>query len=325
MNDLVSVIVPVFNIEDYLPHCLDCLANQTYKNLEIILVDDGSTDGSGRLCDEYATKDSRATVIHQHNQGLWAARNTGKNAASGEFLFFPDGDDYFHRDIIRIMYETINQDPAFDLAVVRKKKTWKDDEDTTSLVIPRMFIQTREDLIRGILAQGEDHYYAYMWNKLYRRSLIQNLQCEEYVRSQDFDFNIKAFLCTRKAAFIDNDMYFWLQRQGSLTKMPDSVLMMHCCRTRALHRNYFCLSGENVVYRSVFLAKLYKTMVLWKARSASLENRQSIFEECQYIERTTRKSFLLDKHIGIHERIQSMVLLHTPSLTRILMRITHNL
>ena len=96
--ELVSVIVPVYNIEDYLPRCLACIEMQTYRNLEIILVDDGSTDGSGRICDEFAAKDSRVRVIHHpENIGLWAARNTGQDAATGDYLWFPDGADYSSR------------------------------------------------------------------------------------------------------------------------------------------------------------------------------------------------------------------------------------
>ncbi len=102
-ESLISVIVPVYNVEAYLPRCLDSIANQTYRNLDIILVDDGSTGGSGMLCDEYAARDSRVRVIHQSNKGLWAARNAGQDAANGDFLFFPDADDYFHYDMIRLM------------------------------------------------------------------------------------------------------------------------------------------------------------------------------------------------------------------------------
>ena len=133
MDDLISVIVPVYNIESYLPRCLDCIAMQTYRNLEIILVDDGSTDGSGRLCDEFASRDSRAKVIHQQNCGIWAARNAGQDAATGDYLWFPDGDDYFHQDILRVMYSSINQkDGDFGVAMVGYKETMSPEEDVTT-------------------------------------------------------------------------------------------------------------------------------------------------------------------------------------------------
>ena len=92
----VSVIIPVYNVEQYLNRCIDSVLNQTYKDFEIILVDDGSTDKSGEICDVYAEKDSRITVIHKENGGLSDARNFGIDAARGDFLTFLDSDDYFH-------------------------------------------------------------------------------------------------------------------------------------------------------------------------------------------------------------------------------------
>ena len=133
-EELVSVIVPVYNIEDYLPRCLSCIEKQSYRNLEIILVDDGSTDGSGRICDEFAAKDSRVRVIHQPNTGCWAARNAGQDAATGEYLWFPDGDDYFHKDIIRVTVEVINRTNAagdkYDVALFGYEQTSRFDSDS---------------------------------------------------------------------------------------------------------------------------------------------------------------------------------------------------
>ena len=90
---MISVIVPIYNVEAYLPQCLDSIVSQTYKDLEIILVDDGSTDGSGRICDEFADKDVRIRVIHQNNSGLPGARNSGLKVAKGDYIIMPDGDD----------------------------------------------------------------------------------------------------------------------------------------------------------------------------------------------------------------------------------------
>ena len=122
-KELISVIVPVYNIEVYLPRCIETIARQTYRNLEIILVDDGSTDGSGAICDEYVKTDERAIVIHQENQGLWAARNTGQKVAHGQYLMYVDGDDYLHVDAIKAMYEAINQNGSYDMAMIDRKFT----------------------------------------------------------------------------------------------------------------------------------------------------------------------------------------------------------
>ena len=117
MAELVSVIVPVYNAESVLPKTLSCIADQTYRNLEIILVDDGSTDSSGAICDRFAETDGRCKVIHKANGGQGSAKNAGLTIASGEFLFFPDSDDIFSRDMVRILYEAVSKDPEYDLAI----------------------------------------------------------------------------------------------------------------------------------------------------------------------------------------------------------------
>ena len=109
---LVSIIIPVYNVEEYLRECVDSVINQTYKNLEIILVDDGSTDSSGRICDEYAATDNRITVIHQKNAGQSSARNNGLSIATGKYIYFPDSDDYIEINSIEKLIEKTVSDNA---------------------------------------------------------------------------------------------------------------------------------------------------------------------------------------------------------------------
>lgn len=105
---LVSIVVSVHNLESRLSKCIESISSQSYRNLEIILIDDGSTDGSGYLCDVFAASDPRVRVIHQENQGLWAVRNRGVEESKGEYVIFPDGEDYFHKDYIRLLFDAIN-------------------------------------------------------------------------------------------------------------------------------------------------------------------------------------------------------------------------
>ena len=107
MKPLISVIVPVYNVEEYLPKCLESIINQTYKNLEIILVDDGSTDNSGIICEDYAEKDKRIKVVHQTNLGISAARNAGLDLCSGDYITFVDSDDYIECDEIEVLVDQI--------------------------------------------------------------------------------------------------------------------------------------------------------------------------------------------------------------------------
>ena len=107
--ELISVIVPVYNVEKYIRECLDSIVNQTYKNLQIILVDDGSTDNSGKICDEFAKKDSRITVVHQENQGAGAAKNTGLELIEGEYFSIIDSDDYIDLSMYEKMVSLMKQ------------------------------------------------------------------------------------------------------------------------------------------------------------------------------------------------------------------------
>ena len=116
MSKLVSIVVPVYNVEKYLERCVDSLINQTYKNIEIILVDDGATDNSGELCDKLLFKDSRIKVFHKLNGGLSDARNYGINQATGEYLLFVDSDDWVENEIVEKLYNSIEQNSA-DISV----------------------------------------------------------------------------------------------------------------------------------------------------------------------------------------------------------------
>ena len=112
MEPLVSVIIPIYNVRPYLCEALDSVLRQTYRNLEILIIDDGSDDGSEEICDEYGKKDSRITVIHQKNRGLSAARNVGLNRMRGDYIAFLDPDDAFHPDMIRCLMEALQRNEA---------------------------------------------------------------------------------------------------------------------------------------------------------------------------------------------------------------------
>ena len=112
MEDLVTIVIPVYNVENYLNRCLSSIVNQSYHNLEILLIDDGSTDSSGAICDEWAMRDGRITVIHKDNEGAGAARNTGIEKASGEYICFFDSDDYIEPDTIECVYTRTKQEAA---------------------------------------------------------------------------------------------------------------------------------------------------------------------------------------------------------------------
>lgn len=175
---MISVIVPIYDVEEYLPTCIESILNQTYKNLEILLIDDGSTDKSGIICDEYARQDNRCTVIHQRNKGVYEARNTGLNHATGEYISFIDGDDYIHPQMLETLYEAL-QKGDYDFSMVTFKQIWKyrkEDFPTIAIQNNNILIAKTLTLMAGLytinnMPQWSEVNFQVVWNKLYKKNL----------------------------------------------------------------------------------------------------------------------------------------------------------
>ena len=309
---LISVIVPVYNVEAFILRCLESITSQTYHNLEIILVDDGSTDTSGNICDSFAKTESRALVIHQANQGLWHARNTGQNVAKGDFLMFVDSDDYLHVDAIRVLYEALVQNPMCGLAMCNYKLTSSLDEDIRKVDENRIEILPVEELVyhhRGALC------YV-VWNKLYRRSLILDIKARDYRISQDLDFNSRVFLHLDSLVMVHRELYFWMQRSGSATKKKDYSIDRLMIETDIYHRN-FVENQANLNLLSVFfLRRLYILMIYLKARVLGTDNKKKAFLQCSEFIKDTRHSYLTCSKIPLLERYGVFVLLYSPRIAK---------
>ena len=284
MSELVSVIVPVYNIEEYLPRCLSCIKAQTYTNLEIILVDDGSTDGSGRLCDEYAASDPRARVIHHpENRGLWAARNTGQDAAHGDYLWMPDGDDYFHKDIVKIMYEAINRIGSdglkYDLAMVGCKRTNYLDQTVSSAKELSYFEVSDVEMWDRYLHPIKGFKVTSIWNKLFRQKNVEGIRSGNYKYAQDWDFVFQLLKTGPRTVYVDNDLYWWRIRPGSAMQADDYQYVSLLCRTRIEYTAL--ISCENEVYRRFLLEGLYVSIALLLERIGGSDNADAVRCECR--------------------------------------------
>ena len=327
MEDLVSVIVSVFNTEQVLGRTLDCIANQTYRNLEIILVDDGSTDSSGKICDAFAERDSRCRVIHKQNGGQGSAKNAGQEIASGAFLFFPDSDDTFSLDMIRILHEVIVKNSSYDLAITgfRISENW--DTDTNPFIHSDEELKTAEytqdELIQGLFGKSDDRF-VYGWNKLYRKDLLDSLWCRDFPRHQDFDFNFRVFLRTRKAVFVDKELYHWVQWSGSKTHQPNTWDIYYQCRTAILYDNWVHLSPENGEYARYLLDALYRALVFWEEWSRKSGNFQDVKVQCNGYRKKTLKAYIKTKGISTVKKAACLTLLSFPEFSHFVMKVTHN-
>ncbi|NSQ65201.1 glycosyltransferase family 2 protein [Enterococcus faecalis] len=208
----ISIIVPVYKVEPYLRKCVDSILAQTFTNFEVILVDDGSPDNSGKICDEYAIKDSRVRVIHKENGGLSSARNAGIDIAQGKYLGFVDSDDYIAEDMYEVLYENLKFYDA-DISSV-EIIPFRDDKYENTSKEKKEILLNKKEAIKSVL-EGTD-FYAYAWNKLYRKELFYNNRYLEGETFEDAYIIIDILLEIDKIIVSNEEKYFYLQRNDSI-------------------------------------------------------------------------------------------------------------
>ena len=214
MRDLISVIIPVYKVEKYLCRCVDSVLEQTYTNMEIILVDDGSPDNCPVMCDEYARQDSRVKVIHQENAGLSGARNAGIDMAQGQWLAFVDSDDYLAADFLERLYQAC-VDTGSSLSVCR----W---EYVRGETIPEHGTgETRVYTGREMLANlyvPDGAYFVVAWNKLYRKELFEDIRYPLGRIHEDEATTYRIYDKVKKAAYVDRSLYGYFVTTVSITR-----------------------------------------------------------------------------------------------------------
>lgn len=214
MHDLISVIIPVYKVEKYLCRCVDSVLEQTYTNMEIILVDDGSPDNCPVMCDEYARQDSRVKVIHQENAGLSGARNAGIDMAQGQWLAFVDSDDYLAADFLERLYQAC-VDTGSSLSVCR----W---EYVRGETIPEHGTgETRVYTGREMLANlyvPDGAYFVVAWNKLYRKELFEDIRYPLGRIHEDEATTYRIYDKVKKAAYVDRSLYGYFVTPVSITR-----------------------------------------------------------------------------------------------------------
>ncbi len=211
-NPLISVIVPVYKVEPYLPQCLDSIIGQTYKNLEIILVDDGSPDRCGEICDEYAQKDSRIKVIHQHNGGVVRARNAGIAVATGDWLSFVDSDDWLDSTMYEeLLKKTLQKDVQIVCC------DWYVVNETTRMK-SAVSCGFEEEPVKNMQLFLEDKIKGYLWNKIIERDFYNNCRIKSDVDCtimEDKYVLLQLLYNNPKMAYIDTPLYNYLMRDSS--------------------------------------------------------------------------------------------------------------
>lgn len=202
MQDLISVIVPVYKVEPYLRRCVDSILNQTYKNLEIILVDDGSPDNCGAICDEYAAKDPRVRVIHKENGGISDTRNAGLDICTGEYISFVDSDDWIEPGHIRSLYSCLQKDNQIAVSDIMRI------DEYGSLAATFVYEVKKHSEMEPV--------FGYVWNKLYPVALLREESFPNINYEEDLLFNFRLMRKKPEYVYTGEKTYCYLLRQNSI-------------------------------------------------------------------------------------------------------------
>lgn len=289
--------MPVYNIYDYLERVLDCLLNQTYRNLEIILVDDGSTDGSEELCNQYKQKDSRIKVIHQKNSGVSVARNVGVSQATGEYLGFVDSDDVISLEMFEILYQNIITTGA-DVSVCNYQsfteqlpKFNKDKNEIT--------IYTKLEVLEDIISDGK--ITNFLWNKLFKKTLFNGISFPEGKIYEDMYVLPKIFEKTEKVCYTNCCLYGYYQRLNSYVNTY----------TSNKNNNYLVFTKEIYQHLSKY-QELHDALEIYRCFSIYSAFLQASKSHCLDIIKSTemkkeitifRKNFKISREVSFKRRL----------------------
>lgn len=271
-NDLISIIIPVYKVEKYLEKCIESVLKQTYTNLQIILVDDGSPDNCGKICDEYAKKDSRIEVIHKANGGLSDARNVGISKAKGRYIGFVDSDDYIKEDMYEILLNLIKKYDA-DVSICNLYDVIDGNECIRNKE-NGIREYSRIDILKEILL--DKNIQSYAWNKLYKKELFDEIKYPIGKKYEDIGTTFYLFEKCNKIVVTSEPEYYYLKRADSLVNnVTESTIFDY---TEIIIQRYLYIK-QNIKelrkYNNYYLAKTLITA------HNDIENLENISEEMQ--------------------------------------------
>ena len=298
MKDLITVIVPVYKVEKYLDRCISSIINQSYKNLEIILVDDGSPDNCGNICDGYAKKDERIKVIHKENGGISDARNTGVSVAKGKYVTFIDSDDYVKYDYIEFLYNLIIKNKVkvsicshtviYDTGLKIEKET----EEFTVL--------DAKTVVRRILY--DDGIDTSAWAKMYETTLFNNIKYPKGKLFEDAAITCRILSICEKIAIGSKSKYFYMIRSDSITNENFNVKKMDLITSTKEMGEYIIKKYpdlQQAVERRIMYAYLSTLSKLANSKEKHLKEQKEMME---YITKN-RQKILKDKNIPKRDRM----------------------
>lgn len=283
MEELVSVVVPVYKVEKYLDQCISSIVNQTYKNIEIILVDDGSPDRCPAVCDAWGEGDKRIKVIHQQNSGGGQARNQALDIAQGEFIAFVDSDDYIAPTMIEFLHRQFSE--GVDIVecnfceVSDGKASFSDNCDSFEIQV----FTPEEAMLENI----NDHIFRQLiWNKMYRKSVIKNIRFPVGKKIDDEFWTYQVLGNARKLVYTDKILYAYRQQNGSVMHLLSADRRLEAVEAKIQRHEYICKNMPALEMKS--LCNLWFTCIYQGQMLLKTVNNETRYDVWSKLEETLK-------------------------------------
>ncbi len=312
-GDLISIIIPVYKVEAYLKECLDSVINQTYKDLEIILVDDGSPDNSGKMCDEYAQKDSRIKVIHKENGGLSSARNAGLDIATGEYVCFIDSDDVIDERYIEILHNMCVENNV-DIAECGFERFIdapifeKNNKNSVQLFSPNemQYRLYSDDAVRTTV----------VWNKMYKKYVYENKRFPNGKIHEDEYTTYKVFYDSKSNIAVTNlILYHYRVNSESITGRKYNVKRLDALDAFEERKDFYLKNGEHALYIKALLDYSKKLRTAYLMTSLFIEsNKKEILKKVVIKSNKLSKKILCNKDISVFEKFKFILFKLAPDI-----------
>lgn len=309
--DLVSIVVPVYNVEEYLIPCIDSILKQTYENLEIILVDDGSTDRSGEICEKYKEKDTRIKVFHKQNGGLSDARNFGMKQANAKFITFIDSDDTISPNFISVLLTKLKENNA---DIVQCRRTLR--KENLDAGTENEYLCSGQEGLRQFLLRRQIDVFA--WGKLYKRELFQDIEFPYGRINEDVCTTYKLLYRSEKIVCLDLVLYWHRMREGSILHSPICEKNFEILKTTDEIKDF--LGGDAKHYVEEIDFYNYKTvLILLNALLCSAEHNR-FPDQRKYLREKILSVSTTNRYLSVKDKILIQFVRMSPFLYKSVIR-----
>lgn len=325
----VSIVVPVYKVEEYIDRCLDSLLNQTLKDIEIILVDDGSPDNCPKICDEYAQKDARVRVVHKQNEGLGYARNSGMEVAVGEYIAFVDSDDFVDIRMFEELYDVARGNDS-DVVYCNIYKYYNEEKCfPLPAMTDRIVNFSHGDIVNNILKNmlGNEPekrksrtYYMSVWHGIYRNSLLKSSHIkflsERLYLSEDIFFHLDFLPLCKVVTFIPDYFCYYCFNPVSLTgsyrsdRVEKTINMCNCIRKIIKEKGFYDVTWEKRIQRLLLGYFIFSLRSCFKNKIENNLAKTDFYMVCHYLKESGFYQTYPVKHISLKQRILVFLFKH---------------